>query len=222
MVHYFLSLFASILVFLPVAEAQDYRWKVDFNNDGYDDLAIGAPSTTVLGLENAGQVYILYGSDAGLKTSDVQIVRRGQLIDGEPFAGESVGANLQSGNFNCDQYTDLLVFESSIPNGGFFVLYGSDEGLRGPAVRFSNAGRGAMFGAAATAGDLNADGCDEAIVGLPSGGLNQRGLALVYKGDPDGLQPFSFDDQVNSQIALAGRDKLQVGAALATGYLNDD
>ncbi|MEO0832314.1 MAG: FG-GAP repeat protein [Pseudomonadota bacterium] len=79
-----------------------------------------------------------------------------------------------------------------------------------------------MFGAAATAGDLNADGCDEAIVGLPSGGLNQRGLALVYKGDPDGLQPFSFDDQVNSQIALAGRDKLQVGAALATGYLNDD
>ncbi|MEO0675761.1 MAG: hypothetical protein AAFY32_12280, partial [Pseudomonadota bacterium] len=79
-----------------------------------------------------------------------------------------------------------------------------------------------MFGAAATAGDLNADGCDEAIVGLPSGGLNQHGLALVYKGDPDGLQPFSFDDQVNSQIALAGRDKLQVGAALATGYLNDD
>ncbi|MEO0832313.1 MAG: integrin alpha [Pseudomonadota bacterium] len=141
MVHYFLSLFASILVFLPVAEAQDYRWKVDFNNDGYDDLAIGAPSTTVLGLENAGQVYILYGSDAGLKTSDVQIVRRGQLIDGEPFAGESVGANLQSGNFNCDQYTDLLVFESSIPNGGFLccmarmkVCAGQQSGFQMPGA----------------------------------------------------------------------------------------
>ena len=34
----------------------------DFNNDGYDDSAIGVPSETIAGLEGAGAVNVLFGS----------------------------------------------------------------------------------------------------------------------------------------------------------------
>jgi hypothetical protein len=38
----------------------------DFNDDGYDDLAIAAPGDTVAGLDDAGTVNVIYGSAAGL------------------------------------------------------------------------------------------------------------------------------------------------------------
>ena len=38
----------------------------DFNLDGYDDVAVGAPNRTVNGKDSAGAVYIYFGSAAGI------------------------------------------------------------------------------------------------------------------------------------------------------------
>jgi hypothetical protein len=37
----------------------------DFDGDGFDDLAVGAPFDDVGGVENAGSVHLLYGSPRG-------------------------------------------------------------------------------------------------------------------------------------------------------------
>jgi len=44
----------------------------DFNGDGFADLAVGVPKTTVSGLTNAGAVHIIYGSAKGLRGSGSQ------------------------------------------------------------------------------------------------------------------------------------------------------
>ncbi len=41
----------------------------DFNNDGFDDLAIGVPGETIDGFSRAGAMNVIYGSAAGLQTS---------------------------------------------------------------------------------------------------------------------------------------------------------
>ena len=40
--------------------------RCDFNNDGYDDLAIGVPHENIGGKDNAGAVNVLYGSPDGI------------------------------------------------------------------------------------------------------------------------------------------------------------
>ena len=40
-----------------------------FNNDGFDDLAIGLPNEDVGSLEDAGTVNVIYGSASGLSST---------------------------------------------------------------------------------------------------------------------------------------------------------
>lgn len=42
----------------------------DFDSDGFDDLAIGAPFDDVAGKAGAGVVNVLYGSPSGLRAAD--------------------------------------------------------------------------------------------------------------------------------------------------------
>ncbi len=46
----------------------------DFNKDGFADLAIGAPSDNSLGVNNAGEVTVLYGSPTGLSVTGFQLI----------------------------------------------------------------------------------------------------------------------------------------------------
>ena len=45
----------------------------DFNGDGFDDLAIGAPGESRSGRSHAGAVHVLYGSGAGFSGSNSQL-----------------------------------------------------------------------------------------------------------------------------------------------------
>src|SRR5690606_7297147 len=57
----------------------------DFNRDGFDDLAIGAPGATVNGKANAGAVHILYGSSKGLRAAGNQVwMENSSRIGGTP------------------------------------------------------------------------------------------------------------------------------------------
>ena len=51
----------------------------DFNGDGFDDLAVGVPDEDIgdIGDIDAGAVNVLYGSAAGLSSTDNQIWRQG-------------------------------------------------------------------------------------------------------------------------------------------------
>src|SRR6185312_11495184 len=47
----------------------------DFNGDGVDDLAVGAPGATVTKAFSAGAVTILTGSGSGLLPTDIEIAQ---------------------------------------------------------------------------------------------------------------------------------------------------
>jgi hypothetical protein len=130
-----------------------FGWVVaarDFNQDGYDDLAIGAPNENVGSAVDAGEVIVLYGSSVGLSATAATDGTGRQFQEWNQDSGTVVGlcedydhfgAALTSGDFNNDGYDDLAV---GVPNediesggvvtvtdaGAVNVLYGSSEGLK--------------------------------------------------------------------------------------------
>lgn len=87
----------------------------DFDGDGYDDVAIGAPEDDIGSATGAGRVVIMYGSSGGLSGSSSEAFNQNNF-GLTPEAGDDFGAALAAGDFNGDGYDDLAA-------GG----YGSDS-----------------------------------------------------------------------------------------------
>jgi len=76
----------------------------DFNNDGFADLAVGAPFENLGGAEAAGAVSVLYGSASGLTASGGQLFTQ---VGGAVEDGDFFGFALAAGDFNNDGFDDL-------------------------------------------------------------------------------------------------------------------
>lgn len=88
---------ASALLAAPhVSEAQ--RVVADFNGDGIDDLAVGAPSAH----NGRGSVSIFFGTRGGFPTT-ASLTRTGSSD------GEAYGSALAAGNFNRSGRFELAV-----------------------------------------------------------------------------------------------------------------
>jgi hypothetical protein len=110
----------------------------DFDNDGPDDLAVGAPTEDVGTVFNAGAVNVLFGSTGGLSGVGSQLFTQdvaGVGSTAEP--GDQFGGALAAGGFNNDDFADLAV---GVPAenvgavqdaGAVNVLFGSAAGLTG-------------------------------------------------------------------------------------------
>ena len=133
--------------------------RVDFNGDGFDDLAIGVPAEGVGGAALAGAVNILYGGTGGLAGTN-QL-----LTQGNPEPVDLFGFAVAKGDFNADGFTDLAVgapkegVGTAALAGAVNVFYGSVDGLPATSqVRLQgNPEDSDQFGFALDAGLFNDD-----------------------------------------------------------------
>ena len=80
----------------------------DFNGDGFDDLAVGAPGYD----RNSGIVIVFYGSEAGLTLTDAQVWSQDSPgIEGRSDRNDLFGSALAAGNLDRpgDRFADDLV-----------------------------------------------------------------------------------------------------------------
>jgi hypothetical protein len=219
----------------------------DFNGDGFDDLAIGAPYEDVVtdGSDNldAGAVTVIYGSAAGLTAAGSQVWTQGTAGVGDVVEpGDTFGYALAVGDFNADGSDDLAIgvrsesFGSLAAAGAVQVIYGSAAGLtaagseiwtQDSAGMLEVAETGDYFGAVLATGDFDGDGCDDLAIGVPNediAGVVDAGIVQIMYGSHTGLA--AAGNQVWHQ-SVAGIPELvekadQFGSALAAGDFDAD
>jgi len=179
----------------------------DLNGDGYSDVAVGEYGASN-GQAGEGRVHVHYGSTGGIAAIP-------SLTLEANVAGAQFGYSVASaGDVNGDGYADLVVGAPLSGGTGRAYLYlGAAAGLSStPALTWTGTA-GSEFGfAVSTAGDTNADGYAEVLVGAPV-----TGQVFVYNGAL-GQLPATALITLTSPSAGA-----RFGAAVATaGDVNGD
>ncbi len=186
----------------------------DVNGDGYDDVIVGA-TRHENGQEDEGGAWVYLGSAAGLAASAAWSVESDLEYS---RLGGSVGT---AGDVNGDGYADIIVSarffgEAQSDRGKACVYHGSPIGPS-PVANWSVVGsqNNQQFGSSVgTAGDVNADGYSDIIVG--SSGTNS---AFVFHGSATGLPGAAAWTAVNAQAgAFFGTAAKTVGDVNGDGY----
>ena len=93
----------------------------DFDDDGFDDLAIGIRGQVVGGFENAGAVMVVYGGTLGLNGNyGAEIFdRNSDGLTFSPRENDYYGWALAAGDFDADNDDDLAIgiLNGTCPNG---------------------------------------------------------------------------------------------------------
>jgi len=210
----------TIYVFTGEADDDWLGWSVasagDVNNDGFDDLIVGAPQNGAGG-NFAGRAYVFSGQSG----DTVHVFTGETAVD---LLGVSVAS---AGDVNSDGYADLIIgasgFDAAGVNRGRAYVF---SGRTGDTIHvFTGGADGDGLGwSVASAGDVNNDGFDDLIVGASrndAGGVD-AGRAYVYSGRTGGmLHVFTgeaADDRFSFSVASAGdvnsdgSDDLIIGA----------
>jgi hypothetical protein len=141
-------------------------------------VIVGASLYDNPGQLNGGRAFVYHGSESGLATSPSWTARNHGDVDQFSYSVSTAG------DVNGDGYDDAIV--GSEFGEKAFVFLGSITGLSiGPEYEPRVDQADARLGlSVATAGDVNADGQADVIVGAPDydHGEEDEGIALVYRG----------------------------------------
>jgi hypothetical protein len=181
----------------------------DFNGNGFDDLAVGAPFEAIGALANAGGLTVIYGSAAGLTSTGAQGIDQDSTnVPGTAEAGDRFGWALTSADFNGNGRDDLAIgvdgeaIGSQAAAGAVNVLFGGTSALvlAGSQVWDQDAPgvpevaqSGDRFGYSLTAGDFNNDGQQDLVAGVPYesvAGIAGAGAVTVLVGPLAGSAEF--------------------------------
>jgi len=190
----------------------------DVNNDGYDDILIGAPSWNFgrpwPGLDTGnppqeGAVFLYHGGPTGITGSNA--TNADTRIEGnqlDALFGSSVSA---AGDVNNDGYADIIIGAIGYPagdpllgaqEGAAFVFLGNPGGIVATdPIQANTSFQGTALAewvgrVVSNAGDFDGDGFDDVIISarVYPGSLNNEGISYVFRGGVNGIVGASLGD----------------------------
>jgi hypothetical protein len=206
----------------------------DFNNDGFDDLAIGVPGeeTDCGSATDAGAVAVFYGSrNVGVTPDDPA---RNELwcrnTAGLQGSGSGRwGSALAAGDFDADGFADLAVSAplddvDNAPQAGLIsVLYGSAARLTTTNNQFFTQNTPGVldiaegydrFGHTLTAVDFNGDGITDLAIGVPfeniEGKNNAGAVHLLFSLSGTGVWPQN-NRLIHQNVSSGAADLAEAG-----------
>lgn len=182
----------------------------DVNDDGIDDLIIGASRADPNGVAEAGRSYVVFGKIGGFAAS----ISLGSLdgsngfaLNGDRALDESGGSVSNAGDVNGDGIADIVI-GARLAGGGdagrSYVVFGRAGGFP-PEIELSDLDGATGFRIlgettgdnsgrpVSAAGDVNGDGFDDLIVGAsladPNGNFSGRSFIIFGGSSGPGLTP---------------------------------
>jgi hypothetical protein len=218
----------------------------DINDDGLDDLILGAYGADPIG-SDSGSSYVVFGRSTGFDAAINLSTLKGSngfRLDGVTAGDRSGFAVSAAGDVNGDGVDELIIGASSAaPNGdrsgSSYVVFGRSTGFAA-AINLSTldgtngfrldgvAAEDYSGRAVSAAGDINGDGLDDLIIGAPYADPNgiSSGRSYVVFGRSTGfaaaINLSALDGSNGFRLDGVAADDRSGRAVSATGDVNGD
>ncbi|XP_025072196.1 phosphatidylinositol-glycan-specific phospholipase D isoform X1 [Alligator sinensis] len=181
---------ASYFLKSPYARLGWAMTSADLNQDGYEDLVVGAPGYSRLGWVQIGRVYIIYSKQSGLPPVNMNLNKKAdQVLEGHQPSGR-FGSAVSVLDFNEDGVPDLAVGAPSVGSqlltykGAVYIYFGTEgKGFSSwPNITITCQYTYCNLGWSLLAADIDGDGRSDLVAGSPyaPGGGKQRGFVVAF------------------------------------------
>lgn len=222
----------------------------DFNDDGLDDLLLGArfndgPDNL---REGAGEAYVVFGSSDLAGTIDLAQGQADLTIIGER-PGDNLGFGVAAADVNDDGIDDVIVSapmsegikdpDYRTDRGEAYIIFGKadlagtiDTAKGQQDVTIIAAEGFSLMGDSMRTGDINGDGIDDLVLGAPFAGREpgsphggprtELGEVYVIFGSPTLSNTISIPEKQQDFTITGPEQYSELGDAMAVGDVNDD